>query len=213
MINDKISAQATFQLGDPENDFTVLSLGLQVSEEKAQNLKQLYSNLSGKKITINQVWIRIEGTTKEEFTKFMEDHQDLVAKKLDIFDFGSGIVVCVDIKELMEQFGMPEQMNPEKFKDFVGKKQNGDSHIRVRLSSGIGVHHAMEVQLKEGVLMFATFLESLTCNLDIQFQKQTYESLWAQYGEMVDEFMNNIPEYKRPMIKLLQSPIQYLDSI
>ena len=71
----------------------------------------------------------------------------------------------------------------------------------------------MEVQLKEGVLMFATFLESLTCNLDIQFQKQTYESLWAQYGEMVDEFMNNIPEYKRPMIKLLQSPIQYLDSI
>lgn len=103
--------------------------------------------MSKKEITMTQIWVRIEGTTKEEFKKFCSEHQDFIGSKIKIYEFGSGIVVCIDIKDLIQHFGMPEQLNPENYAMFFSEKQDGASHIRLRLSSGIGVNKALEVQL------------------------------------------------------------------
>lgn len=96
---------------------------------------------------MNQMWIRIEGTTKEDFTKFVKNHSDLVQLDLErsIYDFGSGIVVCVDLKELIEKYRLPEVFYPDNYGMLLGGVFHGESHIRLRLSSGIGVNHALEV--------------------------------------------------------------------
>jgi len=109
---------------------------------------------------------------------------------------------------------MPQEFNPENFARFFGEKQDGDSLIRLRLSSGIGVNKALEVQLEEGVIMFATFLESLTCNLEIRLEKKTFESIWGQYGEMVEIFARDLFFRGRDEFrKLFVSPFKYLESI
>jgi len=64
-------------------------------------LKELYKNLSKKEITMSQIWVRIEGTTKEEFKKFCSEHEDYIGRNIKIYEFGSGIVACIDINDLI----------------------------------------------------------------------------------------------------------------
>ena len=186
MINDTITAKATLQLGDPDNDFSVLQFGVQISASKTKHLKKLYSSLSGKMVDANQLWIRIEATTKEEFQEFTKAHEDFLGRmgeSLQVYDFSSGIIVCVDITRLLEQNHMPEHLNPSLHSEIIGEGYEGESFIKLRLSSGIGLKQALDCQLNEGVIFLATFLENLTGNFDIQFQKSTFNSIMEKFEE------------------------------
>lgn len=61
--------------------------------------------------------------------------------------------------------------------------------------------------------MFATFLESLTCNLEIHFEKKTYESIWGQYGKKAEEMLAQYFRGQDEFRKFFVSPFKYLESI